>query len=137
MPTRKQRLNVMFEADTVEELEKQVPEKQRSGFIEQQVRLGLGMPLASPEQKGFAAYEKDIDYTQGVQVVYVNDGRIVYQRIGAKPGFHHSYTGDGNPEWIGQKVNVIYGNGFKRIRGSRVERLKQEWLESSLDDYED
>lgn len=136
MAHRKQRINVMFEADTVEELVKQIPEKQRSDFIEQQVRKGLGMPEAETGQKGFAVYEKDIDHGQGVQVVYVNDGRVVSQSIQAKPGFYHSYTGDGNPEWVGQKVNVIYGRGFKRLRGSRVSDSEMDWMQSEMENYE-
>lgn len=137
MASRKQRINVMLEESTVEELEKQYPEKQRSDFIEQQIRKGLGMAEAETGQKGFAVYERSIDDGQGVQVVYVKDGRIVHQYIGAANGLHHSYTGDGNPEWIGQKVNVLYGNGFKKLRSTaRTQEIEMEWLISdSLEEY--
>src|SRR5713226_8428726 len=94
MSNRKQRLHVTFESSTVTELEKQYPEKQRSDFIEQQVRKGLGMPEAETNQKGFAVYERSIDDGFGTQIVYVMDGQIVHQYLSARQGY---YTGDGNP----------------------------------------
>ncbi len=129
MANRKQRINVMLEESTVEELEKQYPEKQRSDFIEQQVRRGLGMPEAEG-QKGFAVYERSIDDGFGSQIVYVKDGRIVHQYLSARQGH---YTGDGNPEWIGQKVNVLYGNGFKKLRSAaRIQEIEMEWLQEEV-----
>ena len=132
MASRKQRLNVMFDALTVEELEKQYPKQQRSDFIERQVRKGLGMPEADTGLKGFAVYERSIDDGYGKQIVYVKDGIIVSQYLQANQGY---YTGDGNPEWINQKVNVLYGNGFKRLRNSaRVQDIEMQWLEEQIEE---
>lgn len=135
MTERKQRINVMVTQETLEELEKQVPGYQRSEYIEHAVRERLGLPPMEQQQakKGFAVYQRSIDYGQGVQTVYVNDGKIVSQSIGARPGFYHSYTGDGNPEWIGQDVSVLRGNGFKKLRGQRVSDLEIEWLQSEIE----
>jgi hypothetical protein len=136
MPERKQRINVTLSPETLKALEEKVPEKQRSPYIEEIVRKDLGLTtLEDQRRKGFAVYCKSIDHGQGVQTVYVNDGKVVNQSIGPADGLHFSYTGDGNPEWVGQSVTVIYGKGFKRVRGAQVQDIELEWLESEAEEY--
>jgi hypothetical protein len=134
MSSRKQRINVMVSSEMLEALEESVPEYQRSEYIESAVRERLGLPpMENQGQKGFAAYERNIDYGAGRQIVLAQDGTIVSQSLSAKPGLYHSYTGDGNPEWIGQNVSVLRGNGFKRIRGQRLQDMEMDWLQSEVE----
>src|SRR6266480_4780454 len=134
MSERKQRINVMFTQETLNELEKQVPEYQRSEYIEAAVRERLGLPPMTQQatKKGFAVYTRSIDDGFGIQTVYVNDGKIVSQFLGPREGLYGSYTGDGNPEWMGQDVSVLRGNGFTKMRGSRVQDIELDWLQSDL-----
>lgn len=134
MATRKQRINVMLHPDTLDRLEAKVPGYQRSEYIEGLIRKDLNMSAVESKQKGFAVYTKSIDYGQGVQTVYANDGKIVSQSIGAAEGLYHSYTGDGNPEWVGQDVSVLRGQGFTRLRNkNRLDELEMEWLQEGLE----
>jgi len=76
----------------------------------------------------FLVYERSIDNGNGIQIVYVHDGKIVSQFLSAK-SLSHFYTGPGNPEWIGQDVTVLRGCGFKKVRSkSRVELAYENWL---------
>jgi hypothetical protein len=86
--------------------------------------------MQAVKHQGFAVYTREIDYGQGLQTVYAKDGKIVKQFIDAAEGMHHSYTGTGNPEWVGQDVSVLRGNGFKRLRNKdRVDEIELEWLQ--------
>lgn len=125
---RKQRVNVMFSQETLEQLERSVPSYQRSDYIESAVREQLGLVPTQQQggAKGFAAYERSIDHDAGRQTVLAFDGKITAQSLSARPGLYHSYTGDGNPEWVGQPVSVLRGCGFKRIRGQRLEQMQEE-----------
>lgn len=130
MADRKQRINIMLHPDTLERLEAEVPEYQRSGYIEGLIRGDLNMNALESKQQGFAVYTRSIDYGQGIQTVYANDGKVVSQSIGPADGLYHSYTGDGNPEWVGQDVSVLRGQGFKRLRNkSRVDEIEDQWLQ--------
>lgn len=137
MTERKQRIHVMMSSETVATLEDQIPGYQRSEYIEHAVRDRLGLPPMERQQgqKGFAVYERRIDDGFGRQTVYVQDGKIVSQFLGSAPGMHHSYTGDGNPEWIGQDASALRGKGFKKLRGNRVQETEMQWLESQLREY--
>jgi hypothetical protein len=76
----------------------------------------------------FAAYKRSIDCGNGHQVVLVYEGKIVHQALHANQGY---YTGDGNPELIGQTTQAIRGWGFARIRGEEnLHQLFVEWAQS-------
>lgn len=62
-------------------------------------------------------YIRTIDGGHGVQKVIVLDGVITAQSIGPTPGQYHSYTGDGNPELVGQPVRALRGMGFTKLSG--------------------
>src|SRR6266566_8467079 len=103
MADRKQRINVMLSFETLKTLEENVPAYQRSEYIESAIRERLGLPPMPKQasQQGFAVYERSVDSGTGRQIVLVQDGKIISQSLSAKPGLYHSYTGDGNPEWVG------------------------------------
>lgn len=134
MLSRKQRIDITVTNETLLALEERVPTYQRSEYIETALRKELGLGPLEGSQKGFAVYERQVDGAQGVQVVYAHDGKIVYQNIGAAPGLYHAYTGDGNPEWVGRDVRILRGEGFKRVRGSRVRDSELAWLQSEVND---
>lgn len=131
---RKQRLNIMLTPETLTALEESIPAYQRSEYIESAVRDKLGLvPLETQGgQKGFAVYERSIDHDAGRQTVMALDGKIVAQSIHARADLYHSYTGDGNPEWIGQSTSVLRGCGFKRIRGQRLRDMELDWLQEEI-----
>ena len=132
MTDRKQRINIMLSSETLKTLEESVPGYQRSEYIEGAIRERLGLPPMEKQasQQGFAAYERSVDNGAGRQTVLVIDGKIISQSLSAKSGLHHSYTGDGNPEWVGQDASVLRGNGFKRIRGRILEDLEFGYLQA-------
>ena len=59
-------------------------------------------------------YTRSIDAGAGRQNVTVIDGKIVSQELVARQGY---YTGNGNPELVGQDVKVLRGKGFKKVAG--------------------
>jgi hypothetical protein len=61
-------------------------------------------------------YTREVDDGQGAQVLVVKDGKVISQSISSKPGLHHSYTGDGNPEVVGQNIKDLRGWGFRKDR---------------------
>ena len=64
-------------------------------------------------------YQRYIDNGAGVQTVVVDGSdKIVAQTIAARHDLHHSYTGDGNPEWIGLDKKELRGKGFEKLRGT-------------------
>lgn len=128
---RKQRIHFMLSPDVVKALE-EIPAYQRSYYVEQLIRKDKHMQGVEPQQKGFAAYQRSIDYGAGVQTVYVNDGIITGQNISAREDLHHSYTGPGNPEWVGQPVTALRGIGFKRLRGRAAEIEEEQWIISEM-----
>ncbi len=81
----------------------------------------------------FEAYVRSVDNGAGRQTVLVVDGKIVSQKLGPKPGLHHSYTGDGNPEWVGQDKSMIRGHGFTRLVGQHLYDLELEYLQSEAE----
>ena len=150
MVQRKQRINVALYPDTLVELEKQVPAQQRSDFIDHLLRERFGLPEAEPKQKGFHAYRRPFPATGSdkkplvcTQYVYAYDGRIECQglmcmHIELRSPLHFD-TKEGNPEWVGRRVNVIYSKGFERIRGIELgahEKAWQEWKhDEELEQY--
>ncbi len=58
-------------------------------------------------------YTRNIDAGSGRQNVTAVDGIITAQELVARQGY---YTGDGNPEWIGQSHAVLRGNGFRKVK---------------------
>jgi hypothetical protein len=60
-------------------------------------------------------YARPIDNGAGTQTVIVNDTVIAAQWLRARTG---RYTGNGNPELIGQPVRVLRGMGFTKLRGA-------------------
>ena len=65
----------------------------------------------------FELYTRSIDAGNGSQQVLLKDGKIVAQWLEANQGY---YTGDGNPEFVGQMKSVLRGKGFKKERPSRT-----------------
>jgi len=59
-------------------------------------------------------YERDVDAGQGYQQLVFVDGKCIIQSLHSKTDGW--YTGDGNPEFIGQSPRQIgmKANGFKR-----------------------
>ena len=72
-------------------------------------------------------YTRSIDGGHGVQTVIVNDGIISAQRIGPVLGQFHDYTGDGNPELVGQAVSALRGMGFKQLRGAAAQDALEQY----------
>ncbi len=132
MAERKQRINVMLTSETLKTLEESIPAYQRSEYIESAIRerLGLSPMTKQAAQQGFAVYERSVDDGAGRQTVLVQDGKITSQTLSAKPGLHHSYTGDGNPELVGQDVSTLRGKGFNRVRGQRVQDMEMNYLQA-------
>ena len=82
----------------------------------------------------FAAYERSVDCGNGKQIVLVSDEKIVEQRLIARQGY---YTGDGNPEIIGQPVSAIRGWGFKRIRNeTKHYEMEMDWMQREIEEAE-
>jgi hypothetical protein len=134
MAERKQRINIMLQQSTLAKLEQEKPKYQRSEYIDQLIRKDMNMNAVEVKTQGFAVYTKSIDHGQGVHTVYVKDGKIVKQFLGSVSELYHSYTGGGNPEWIGQDVSVLRGNGFKRLRNkNRLEEIEDQWMESEVE----
>ena len=79
-------------------------------------------------------YTRSIDGGHGVQTVIVNDGMITAQSIGPARDQHHSYTGDGNPELVGQAPRAMRGMGFTKLRG-RAESDATDSYDNALTDY--
>lgn len=82
--------------------------------------------MSKEKEYMFAAYTRDIDDGFGIQTVYAVNGVIVQQTIDPKQGGGH-YTGDGNPEWVGQPVQVLRNQGFKRLYGRQLEVEEQSY----------
>ena len=70
----------------------------------------------------YAVYKRDIDAGHGTQTIVVRDGVCVDQYIKPKQAGAR-YTGDGNPEFVGQTPRQIgiKSNGFKRLTGTKLE----------------
>jgi hypothetical protein len=82
----------------------------------------------------FAAYKRSIDCGNGQQFVSVYNGQIVRQELRANEGV---YTGDGNPEIVGQTTKAIRGWGFRRIQGEEtLHDLFVEWSQSDVEGEE-
>lgn len=62
-------------------------------------------------------YTRSVDDGNGRQNVTVVDNIIAKQEL---LGRSSRYTGEGNPEFIGQSVNVLRGKGFRKVRGPQV-----------------
>jgi len=74
---------------------------------------------------GLVFYQRSIDCGNGYQIVTVKDGVIEAQSL--ESNGHHYYTGDGNPELVGQPVAALRGMGFKKIddRGGELSRYSR------------
>jgi hypothetical protein len=74
-------------------------------------------------------YQRKIDNGFGHQTIIVDNGIIIQQYIGARVG-SHSYTGDGNPEFVGCDKKVLRGKNFKKLRGSAHENIIENYFNS-------
>lgn len=104
-------------------------EKQRDSLITIKVlliaRAGRVIPVkylfiwgvTMSEQNQLAVYERYLDAGNCLQLVVVKNGQIVGQKIDGVNGSF--YTGDGNPEFVGQSKSVLRGKGFKKTRPGR------------------
>jgi hypothetical protein len=59
-------------------------------------------------------HARELDAGNCRQNVTATDGVITDQWLEARSGY---YTGDGNPEFIGQPVAILRGKGFRKVRG--------------------
>lgn len=66
-------------------------------------------------------YKREIDYGRGTQFLEVSDDVIRSQWITCKQG---EYTGDGNPELVGQSKHVL--RGFTKCSQSESNRLLEQ-----------
>lgn len=69
--------------------------------------------------------KRPIDYGNGTQYVELNSDGIITQQWIASNG-NHWYTGDGNPELVGQRESTLRGMGFRKITGSEYDTVL-EW----------
>lgn len=74
---------------------------------------------------GLAFYDRSVDCGHGYQLVTVKNGVIEAQSLESNGS--HYYTGDGNPELVGQSVTALRGMGFKKIddRGGELSRYSR------------
>ena len=56
---------------------------------------------------------REVDYGQGYQVVELIDGVVTDQWL--QSNGNHSYTGNGNPELVGQPEKALRGFGFSKL----------------------
>lgn len=56
---------------------------------------------------------RPVDYNRGTQYLEVIDGVITNQWLQSEG--NHSYTGDGNPELVGQPESAARGMGFRKL----------------------
>lgn len=56
---------------------------------------------------------RTVDYGNGIQVIEVTDGTITDQWLASNG--NHSYTGEGNPELVGQPESAARGFGFRKL----------------------
>jgi len=119
----------MLSGDVINALQEKTQQNLRSMYMEDLLRRELGLPPRRAPVAGWVVYQRSIDSGKGRQIVCVNDGVIVSQRLTAAPKLFHSYMGNGNPELIGQPVQTIYGIGFKRVRSPyRARQEREEWI---------
>src|SRR6185312_15514341 len=95
----------------------------RQHAYEKAARLNAGL---QPVQY----YTRNVDAGSGRQNVIVKDGVITHQYLVARQGH---YTGNGNPELIGQPVKALRGKGFRKVKGPQAfNSFTGKW--SSLDE---
>lgn len=128
---KSERIQLMTTVDVADWIDSQSQDETRSQTVH---RILAEMNEKENREAKFAVYTREIDYGAGVQTVYAKDGKIVKQFLGSASELHHSYTGDGNPEWVGQNISVIRGSGFKRLRNKfRTDEIETQWLEEDLE----
>jgi hypothetical protein len=82
----------------------------------------------------FAVYWREVDNGFGVQTVVACNGIIVSQSLAARQGLYHTYTGDGNPEWVGQPVKVLRGKKFRPVRSLRyLAELERQYFQGLME----
>jgi hypothetical protein len=81
-------------------------------------------------------YERDIDAGHGYQQLVFVDGKCISQTLHSKTGGW--YTGDGDPDFIGQSPRQIgmKANRFKRWTNRERERDFVYALLAEMDDFE-
>jgi hypothetical protein len=86
-------------------------------------RCKICYPDSKESKMKYEKYERSVDSGQGCQVLIVVNGVVKMQRLESRG--NHSYTGDGNPEFVGLPVKKLRGSGFRKVRMS----------ESALQDF--
>jgi len=71
------------------------------------------------KHEGIELYEREIDDGHGIQQVIVEDGIVIKQELVSKGAGY--YTGDGNPELVGRKIDNV-----KRKYHLRKRKLSEE-----------
>lgn len=119
----------MLSREVLDALQEKTQHNLRSRYVDDVLRRELGLPPGVGRVGGWRVYQKIIDHGMGRHIVCVNDGVIVAQHLACAPGQHYSYTGDGNPEWVGCPTPTIYGMGFKLVRSDEIRRQERDaWL---------
>jgi hypothetical protein len=78
-------------------------------------------------------YTRNVDAGSGRQNVMVVDGVITRQWLEARQGY---YTGDGNPELVGQPVTALRGKGFRHVAGPQAfNSVTGKWFSLDPNDY--
>lgn len=70
---------------------------------------------------------RPVDCGNGTQTIEVIDGTITKQWLSSNGS--HSYTGDGNPELVGQPEGAARGMGFKKLG----KQAQYDMLESTVE----
>lgn len=60
---------------------------------------------------------REVDYGNGAQYIELVDGVVTDQWL--QSNGNHSYTGDGNPEIVGQSESSLRGYGFRKLSQSQ------------------
>jgi hypothetical protein len=69
-------------------------------------------------------YKRAIDSGHGQQTVETDEkGTVTGQWLGPTCDQSHSYTGTGNPEFVGQNIRALRDSGFERVRMSDEQYL--------------
>lgn len=77
----------------------------------------------------FNIYRRSVDAGHGHQTVVTNEnGKVLEQSLGSNGS--HYYSGDGNPEFVGQNIQDLRGSGLRKVRMS--DSQYSQWLEENF-----
>ena len=67
---------------------------------------------------------REVDYGRGYQVVELLNGVVTDQWL--RSNGNHTYTGEGNPELLGQPEKALRGSGFRKLSASAHNQMLEE-----------